>query len=330
MGLKAPYLYIDMENTQETIDEQSPEKEDVEQQPDKCYRIRFRPNEQICSAVSKIRNLKNNEIVMAQTDHGLEPAEVHGFSSGCACEKEKESKGSFALIRRGTRDEVDKYNRLIEREQEAFGICQKQIEKHQLPMKLIKVERFFNGSKIIFYFTAETRVDFRELVKDLVQEFRTRVEIRQIGVRHETKMIGGLGCCGRELCCSSFIRNFAPVSIKMAKEQGLPLNPSKISGICNRLLCCLTYEFDTYHSIRKKMPKVGKNITIDGKSYKVLKNNVLEETIAVVAHDDPENQITLSREEWQKAAPAQARENQENQPQGKTKKQKPAPTGGKK
>lgn len=318
-----------MENTPETNNEQSPEKKGVEQQPDKCYMVQFRPDEQIYSAISKIQNLKNNEIVMAQTDHGLEPAEVHGFSPLCACEKDKERKGSFSLIRRGTRDEVEKYQRLIEREQEAFRVCQKHIEKHQLPMKLIKVERFFNGSKIIFYFTAETRVDFRELVKDLVQEFRTRVEIRQIGVRHETKMIGGLGCCGRELCCSSFIQNFAPVSIKMAKEQGLPLNPSKISGICNRLLCCLTYEFDTYHSIRKKMPKVGKNITVDGKNYKVLKNNILEETIVVVAQNDPEEQITLTQEEWQKTSPAQAKGNQEKQQQGKTKKQKSAPSGGK-
>lgn len=319
-----------MENPQETNNEQSPGKKDVEQQSDKCYMIQFRPGEQIYSSVSKIQNLKNNEIVMAQTDHGLEPAEIHGFSAVCGCEKEGERKGSFSLIRRGTRDEVDKYNRLIDREKEAFEICQKYIEKHELPMKLIKVERFFNGSKIIFYFTAETRVDFRELVKDLVQEFRTRVEIRQIGVRHETKMIGGLGCCGRELCCSSFIQNFAPVSIKMAKEQGLPLNPSKISGICNRLLCCLTYEFDTYHAIRKKMPKVGKNITIDGTNYKVLKNKVLEESIVVVAQDNPEEQITLPREEWQKATPAQAKGHQEKQQQGKNKKQKQAPTGGKK
>ena len=131
-------------------------------------------------------------------------------------------------------------------------------------MKLTRVERYFNGSKIIFYFTAENRVDFRELVKDLVQEFRTRVEIRQIGVRHETKMLGGIGCCGRELCCSSFIKNFAPVSIKMAKEQNLPLNPAKISGVCNRLLCCLTYEYETYQRLRKDMPKPGKTLTLNG------------------------------------------------------------------
>ena len=193
-------------------------------------------------------------------------------------------------------------------------------------MNLIRVERFFNGSKIIFYFTAETRVDFRELVKDLVQEFRTRVEIRQIGVRHETKMIGGLGCCGRELCCSSFIKNFAPVSIKMAKEQGLPLNPAKISGICNRLLCCLTYEFDTYHSLRKKMPKLGKNITLDDKTYKVTKLNVLEETIQVYAPDEVEKNRVLTKEEWLQAKPTHVQQPKAEKSTKKKKGKKPQPT----
>jgi cell fate regulator YaaT (PSP1 superfamily) len=184
-------------------------------------------------------------------------------------------------------------------EHNAFLICSKLIKKLNLPMNLVKVERYFNGGKIIFYFTAENRVDFRELVKNLVQEFRTRVEMRQIGVRHETKMLGGLGCCGRELCCSSFIQNFESVSIKMAKEQNLPLNPAKISGACNRLLCCLNYEYKTYKSTRKSMPKIGKKITVNDQTYKVRQHNVLKETITAV--NDAGEEISLNREEWKAA-----------------------------
>ena len=291
-----------MENTPET-EQVEPEKEE-QAKPNICYTVQLRPDEQIFSAVSRIKNLKVGEVVMAQTDHGLEPATIRAKTQPCPKREKPEELGTYTIIRRGTRDEIEKLSRLITREKEAFNICEKQIAKHNLSMNLIRVERFFNGSKIIFYFTAETRVDFRELVKDLVQEFRTRVEIRQIGVRHETKMIGGLGCCGRELCCSSFIKNFAPVSIKMAKEQGLPLNPAKISGICNRLLCCLTYEFDTYHSLRKKMPKLGKQIILNDKTYKVTKLNVLEETVQVYAPDEVEKNRVLTKEEWSQAKPA--------------------------
>jgi len=265
------------------------------------YRIQFRHEGQVHTAGSKIEGLKKGEAVMVQTDHGQEPARV--FSLAPRFPKEADVKPSSALIiaRRGTRDEITKYERLGEMENNAFHICSAHIRKLKLPMNLVSVERFFNGSKIIFYFTAESRVDFRELVKSLVQEFRTRVEMRQIGVRHETKMVGGLGCCGRELCCSSFIKNFESVSIKMAKEQNLPLNPNKISGACNRLLCCLNYEFKTYKEVRKKMPKVGKEVIIDNVRLKVRQHNVLKETITAIHPQDGE--ITLTKEEWQKAKP---------------------------
>jgi len=286
---------------------QEPETpQDDQATSDSCYLIQFRPGDQVISAVSRIPNLKKNEMVMTQSDHGLEPALVFGKTRPCAKREDPERLGSFLIGRRGTREEVEKYERLLEREEEAFGTCKRLIDKHRLPMKLIKVERFFNGSKIIFFFTAESRVDFRELVKDLVQEFRTRVEIRQIGVRHETKMIGGIGCCGRELCCSSFIKNFAPVSIKMAKEQGLPLNPAKISGICNRLLCCLTYEYDTYHSLRKNMPKVGKTIKLQGRTFKVIKINILDESIEVMPLEENDGPRILSKSEWKCAEPVKA------------------------
>jgi len=289
-----------MSENPETLPEQTPAPEQRQEQ-ETCCTIRFRPDEQISSAVSRITDLKVGELVMVQTDHGLEPASIQGHARPCPGRREPEKLGSHFIVRRATREEVEKFARLCQREEEAFTFCARLIASHALPMKLIRVERYFNGSKIIFYFTADTRVDFRELVKDLVQEFRTRVEIRQVGVRHETKMIGGLGCCGRELCCSSYLKNFAPVSIKMAKEQGLPLNPAKISGICNRLLCCLTYEYETYHSQRKKMPKQGKIISLGEKNYKIFKVNALEETLEVSSLDGQEKNVILTKQEWSQA-----------------------------
>jgi cell fate regulator YaaT (PSP1 superfamily) len=264
------------------------------------YKVQFRPADQICSASTRLQGLQKNEAVMVQTDHGLEPARVLVIVPAWPEAEPAKETGPLAIIRRATRDETAKYEKLGDMEHNAFRLCSELIEKLNLPMNLVKVERFFNGGKIIFYFTAESRVDFRELVKNLVQEFRTRVEMRQIGVRHETKMLGGLGCCGRELCCSSFIQNFESVSIKMAKEQNLPLNPAKISGACNRLLCCLNYEYKTYKSIRRSMPKVGKKITLNDRQYKVRQHNVLKESI-VVAGDEGE-ELTLSKDEWQAAA----------------------------
>jgi cell fate regulator YaaT (PSP1 superfamily) len=146
------------------------------------------------------------------------------------------------------------------REKEAYDFCLRRIKERAMDMKLVRVEHLFDGSKAIFYFTADGRVDFRELVKDLAHTFHTRIEMRQIGVRDEAKMVGGLGICGRELCCSSFLRDFQPVSVKMAKEQNLALNPSKISGQCGRLLCCLDYEYETYCDLRKNFPKCGKRV----------------------------------------------------------------------
>jgi len=261
------------------------------------YKVQFRLAEQIWSASTSLQGLQKDEVVMVQTDHGLEPARVRTIVPLWP-EKEEPSKETapLAIARRATRDEAVKFEKLGEMEHSAFGLCAELIKKLNLPMNLVKVERFFNGGKIIFYFTAENRVDFRELVKNLVQEFRTRVEMRQIGVRHETKMLGGLGCCGRELCCSSFIQNFESVSIKMAKEQNLPLNPAKISGACNRLLCCLNYEYKTYKSIRKSMPRIGKKITLNDRQYKVRQHNVLQESIVVT--DDEGAELVLNKDEW--------------------------------
>ena len=169
------------------------------------------------------------------------------------------------VVRIATEEDIRRAEHNEQREAEAFRICQEKVAKHKLEMKLVSVEYTFDNSKIIFYFTANGRVDFRELVKDLASVFKMRIELRQIGVRDEAKMLGGLGSCGRPICCGTFLGDFQPVSIKMAKEQNLSLNPTKISGLCGRLMCCLKYEQDCYSQTLKKLPKVGKDIvTPDG------------------------------------------------------------------
>ena len=169
------------------------------------------------------------------------------------------------VVRIATEEDIRRAEHNEQREAEAFRICQEKVAKHKLEMKLVSVEYTFDNSKIIFYFTANGRVDFRELVKDLASVFKMRIELRQIGVRDEAKMLGGLGSCGRPICCGAFLGDFQPVSIKMAKEQNLSLNPTKISGLCGRLMCCLKYEQDCYSQTLKKLPKVGKDIvTPDG------------------------------------------------------------------
>ena len=174
-------------------------------------------------------------------------------------------------------DACEEENR--KKEKEAFEICEEKIAKHSLDMKLIDVEITFDHNKLIFYFTSDERVDFRELVKELASVFRTRIELRQIGVRDEAKMLNGIGICGRALCCATFLGDFQPVSIKMAKEQSLSLNPTKISGICGRLMCCLKYEEDVYEELNKKMPNVGDIIsTVDGTG-EILSTNVLMQVV---------------------------------------------------
>ncbi len=165
--------------------------------------------------------------------------------------------------------------------EEAFNICVKKIDEHKLEMKLVDVEYTFDRNKVIFYFTADGRVDFRELVKDLASIFRTRIELRQIGVRDEAKMLGGIGPCGRMLCCSTFLGDFEPVSIKMAKDQNLSLNPTKISGLCGRLMCCLKYENDTYETAKKELPDVGQKIDTPQGTGRVTGLNILERLVRI-------------------------------------------------
>ena len=186
-----------------------------------------------------------------------------------------------SVLRIATNEDIEKHFKNKDKEKDAFDICLKKIQEHGLTMKLIDVEYTFDNNKVIFYFTADGRVDFRDLVKDLATIFKTRIELRHIGVRDEAKMLGGLGPCGRPMCCSSFLGDFASVSIKMAKEQNLSLNPTKISGICGRLMCCLNYEQSTYEDIRKRMPKVGSIVKTSEGTGEVFSNNIVKESIKV-------------------------------------------------
>ena len=201
-----------------------------------------------------------------------------------------------SVLRVADKEDINRNEENKKKEAEAFDICMSKITEHQLTMKLIDVEYTFDNNKVIFYFTAEGRVDFRDLVKDLATIFKTRIELRQIGVRDEAKMVGGLGPCGRSLCCSSYLGDFASVSIKMAKEQNLSLNPTKISGICGRLMCCLNYEQDTYETIRKKLPKVGSIVEIPQGKGEVVSNSVVKESVKVKIRirEDEETLITVN------------------------------------
>ena len=199
------------------------------------------------------------------------------------------------VVRIATDSDLRQVERNRENERNAYGICQEKIVAHKLEMKLVDVEYAFDNSKIIFYFTANGRVDFRSLVKDLASVFKTRIELRQIGVRDEAKMLGGLGPCGRAICCGTFLGDFQPVSIKMAKEQNLSLNPTKISGLCGRLMCCLKYEQEHYEQARKQLPRVGRDvITPNGRAH-VLDINVLKETVRVRMLEDENTEVVEFR-----------------------------------
>jgi cell fate regulator YaaT (PSP1 superfamily) len=196
------------------------------------------------------------------------------------------------VIRIATDDDENVYERNREREKEAFAICKEKIIKHGLEMKLVGAEYTFDSNKLLFYFTADGRVDFRDLVKDLAAVFRTRIELRQIGVRDETKLMGGVGVCGRALCCSTYLSDFVPVSIKMAKEQNLSLNPTKISGMCGRLMCCLKNEQETYEYLNSRLPSVGDTvIASDGTKGEVSSVNVLRQLVKVIVDTGDEKEM---------------------------------------
>src|SRR6056297_2027708 len=223
--------------------------------------------------------VENGDKVIVETSRGIEMGEV------VIENKKVEEKELVAplkkVIRKATLKDIDKDERNKRLEDEAYDIALDKIQEHGLPMKLIDVEYTFDHNKVIFYFTADGRVDFRELVKDLARIFKTRIELRQIGVRDEAKMIGGIGPCGRRTCCDTFLRDFQPISIKMAKKQDLSLNPSKISGLCGRLMCCLEYESKTYKKLKEIMPNVGETVDLEIGEGEIVDRNLVKKTIKV-------------------------------------------------
>jgi len=228
--------------------------------------------------VETIRGVEFGEVV-------LPPREV---------DEDKIIKPLKTIIKKADEKDYAKLETNKKKEKEAVEICQEKIKKHNMDMKLINVEYTFDGNKIIFYFTADGRVDFRELVKDLASIFKTRIELRQIGVRDEAKMLGGLGPCGRACCCSQFLGDFQPVSIRMAKEQNLSLSPTKISGLCGRLMCCLNYENEHYKCMRRKLPRVGSVIKTEDGDAEVVETNAITEMI-VARIILPDNSVSIKK-----------------------------------
>ena len=257
-------------------------------------------------------DVKEGDGVIVETARGTEFGDV--VAPPQQLEEEKIIAPLKSVVRIATPHDREQRDKNRAKESEAYAICMEKIQAHQLEMKLVDVEYTFNGSKVVFYFTADGRVDFRELVKDLASVFKTRIELRQIGVRDEAKMLGGLGSCGRPVCCKAFLSDFTPVSIKMAKEQNLSLSPTKISGICGRLMCCLKYEQDAYESMRKQMPRTGREVITPDGTGTVLENNVITERTRVkVALSDGTFDVREYpfRELQVKNAPARPKQNEE-------------------
>lgn len=257
----------------------------------KVIGVRFRQAGKIYFFAPGKLHIKKGDKVIVETARGVE------FGSVAVAPKEVPDEEIMqplkSVIRVATEEDKRNEEKNREKEKEAYDICLEKIRKHDLDMKLINAEYTFDNNKVLFYFTADGRIDFRELVKDLAAVFRTRIELRQIGVRDETKTKGGIGICGRPLCCHTYLSEFAPVSIKMAKEQNLSLNPTKISGVCGRLMCCLTNEEETYEELNSHLPAIGDYVTTrDGLKGEVQSVSVLRQLVKVVVTlDDDEKEI---------------------------------------
>lgn len=256
----------------------------------KVIGVRFRQAGKIYNFDPVDLPVKKGDHVIVETAMGIE----YGYVVGNITEKRDEDvvMPLKPIIRIATKEDDKKAEENVEKEKKAFKICKEKIAKHGLQMKLIDTEYTFDNNKVLFYFTADGRIDFRELVKDLAAVFKTRIELRQVGVRDETKMLGGIGICGRTLCCNTYLSEFIPVSIKMAKEQNLSLNPTKISGICGRLMCCLKNEQSAYEYLNSNLPSVGETVkTFDGFKGEVLSVNVLRQRVKIVIEQNDEREV---------------------------------------
>ena len=256
-------------------------------------------------------DVKRGDHVIVETARGIEYGTVVGDPK--EVEDDKVIQPLKPVLRVATARDTEQENANKQKEREAFKICLEKIKKHKLDMKLIDAEYTFDNNKVLFYFTADGRIDFRELVKDLASVFKTRIELRQIGVRDETKIMGGIGICGRTLCCHAHLSEFVPVSIKMAKEQNLSLNPTKISGMCGRLMCCLKHEEETYEYLNRKLPNVGDYVTTDdGLKGEVHSVNVLRQLVKVLIENNDEKEIREYKVEQLRFKKRHRKENQDD------------------
>ena len=256
----------------------------------KVIGVRFRKAGKVYYFSPGDEEIKAGQHVIVETARGVEYG--HVVLGSHEVDDKKVIQPLKPVIRMATAADEEIERRNKEKEKEAFKICLEKIKKHELDMKLIDTEYTFDNNKVLFYFTADGRIDFRDLVRDLASVFKTRIELRQIGVRDETKIVGGIGICGRPLCCASYLSEFIPVSIKMAKEQNLSLNPTKISGVCGRLMCCLKNEQETYEELNKKLPGLGDTVTTpDGLTGTVHSVNVLRQRVKVIVEINDEKEI---------------------------------------
>lgn len=256
----------------------------------KIVGVRFRDAGKVYYFDPKGYKIKAGDHVIVETARGVEYGSVVGGVRNVPDDTIVQP--LKAVIRVATPEDDVRAQRNRDKEKDALKICQEKIIKHGLEMKLIDAEYTFDNNKVLFYFTADGRIDFRELVKDLAAVFKMRIELRQIGVRDETKILGGIGICGRVLCCNSYLSEFAPVSIKMAKEQNLSLNPTKISGVCGRLMCCLKNEEDTYEYLNSRLPGIGDTVTtVDGQKGEVQSVNVLRQRVKILVDVDDEKEL---------------------------------------
>lgn len=252
---------------------------------EKVIGVRFRTAGKVYFFAPGKLNIKKGDHVIVETARGIEYGYVVVGKKDV--EQSKITQPLKPVIRIATAEDDAREAANRQKEKDAFRICQDKIHKHGLEMKLIQAEYTFDNNKVLFYFTADGRIDFRELVKDLAAVFKTRIELRQIGVRDETKIVGGIGICGRSLCCHTHLSEFIPVSIKMAKEQNLSLNPTKISGVCGRLMCCLKHEEETYEELNSRLPNLGDHVTTnDGLKGEVHSVNVLRQKVKVIVITD--------------------------------------------
>ena len=273
----------------------------------KIIGVRFRNAGKIYYFDPKKLPIKKGDHVIVETARGIEYGSV--VADAREVTDDQVVQPLKPVIRIANADDNARAQRNKEKEKEAFRICLEKIRKHKLEMKLIDTEYTFDNNKVLFYFTADGRIDFRELVKDLASVFKTRIELRQIGVRDETKIVGGVGICGRELCCHTFLSEFAPVSIKMAKEQNLSLNPTKISGVCGRLMCCLKNEEDTYEYLISRLPGIGDRVIADdGLKGEVQSVNVLRQLVKVLVEVQDEKELREYKVEQLKFKPRRKKE----------------------